>query len=696
MQNKKSQITIFIIFGLVLLFITIFSMYIFSLMSHSGPGSRTDLALNVENYIQSCLQNAVEDGIRIIGQQGGYIYTGQKDFFSYQESNITYAIKRPSPHLVLEPNWYPCYQNRPHFTGEMLNWVGEKCFTTYSHKDPQYIFGETDFPDLCKYTENVIPGYVCECIKCDGNSIQDQLEKYVQNKTYKCLKGLDFFKGYNISHGDVYIETVIGSDYIGTTMNLAVEVILPDYSEREKNEFYENTPVRLKRVYDAARKIINNNVNNITFGLVSGGYSLEIPGLRFESKKIANNILLFKIIDDASSLREGPFVFQFLVENRIPALDYLKGDERYIDNKHYLFYVVEGETIEFHPLAFDPDEDELTYVYSGWKVDYDSYWDGSFQRKTDYSGPNVWHESALYKETGRSASYRTTPQDIGEHQVVIDVYDTEGNRDGQILTILVDDKARVTYSIDNYYLDIPNEYISREDPFILDASATEKHIVAGRLIYEWKDLTENIRIPGRYEAYLNMPKDMANVNYIDIENIRDYSFEKEGIHNFLLTLYDSELNQLGSHNKEIDVKQCLPHRNAAPSYPFNNLNIQGFYRISDPFQANHTCCTEYYELSEEGKTCFKLVDYGCLRDFCSKDSYYFIEVPGDKIPQGCTEGYTPPNSVWKRTVEYVCDGIRGNICTKEKTYKVEMLEHINCTEQSKVCGYSTTPEGACI
>ena len=66
------------------------------------------------------------------------------------------------------------------------------------------------------------------------------------------------------------------------------------------------------------------------------------------------------IIQDNKSLIDGkPYVFQFAVENRPPALDRIFEPLQNIDPNRYDIVVVENNTITIRPFGYDPDEDNV-------------------------------------------------------------------------------------------------------------------------------------------------------------------------------------------------------------------------------------------------------------------------------------------------------------------------------------------------
>ena len=79
--NKKSQVTLFIILGIVILSIFSLIFYLVNYTSKEKFGEKSEEAGKtsaelkpIEEYIKSCLKETAEQGLLLLGKQGGYIY----------------------------------------------------------------------------------------------------------------------------------------------------------------------------------------------------------------------------------------------------------------------------------------------------------------------------------------------------------------------------------------------------------------------------------------------------------------------------------------------------------------------------------------------------------------------------------------------------------------------------------------------
>jgi len=88
MQNKKGQITIFIIIGIIIIsiFMFIFIIKDNNIVENNIQSTPSDVQ-PISLYIDSCLSKTALDGIYLVGQQGGYSNTSEP-FYSFSDIKI--------------------------------------------------------------------------------------------------------------------------------------------------------------------------------------------------------------------------------------------------------------------------------------------------------------------------------------------------------------------------------------------------------------------------------------------------------------------------------------------------------------------------------------------------------------------------------------------------------------------------------
>ena len=398
------------------------------------------------------------------------------------------------------------------------------------------------------------------------------------------------------------------------------------------------------------------------------------------------------------------------IENRKPVLDYIHtGCGMEYDGKLVDICVLENRTITIEPYGIDPDELPVSYNYSGWQETYFEYL--NFSKCKQYGGsvncsniseireamiinrtkiPRNWTRSQEFQDTHRSASYKTSHNDTGLHFLEVWVKDPSGEFDYQNVSILVFDLPVSHIEPQSIYSDIPNNWTSIEDPFILNGSESKASmLLSGQLLeFNWSDDLEPFNITTT-ENYLRLPYPNKG-----IEGITHSNFTKIGIHN--VTLKVIEATNLGvlvgiPDTVSINVTQCVPHRNPnSPAYPYNTIN--------DPFMANHTCCSDDGTYKDDNTVCFSGEWWGY---------YYWLEDKVDNLARkpdnanpDITENYHSPiqkedeNDIYKLTFKRYCSGDRGNICSGDIDATIDRVE--DCDDQPQLPGYVGPNDGIII
>lgn len=756
--GRKSQVTIFILLGFVILIAFLFMFFLSSITSEETKGSlekasqTTQDANTIKYYAYTCLEYAATDALIKLGRQGGIIHEYQNGslfnwsipYFSYSdeqgiEHNVTYQIYsdlsgvyEPKDSKIRDDEYYPC---RKGYTSSFFDPVqGDLCHVNYEHTLSNFgrlagifKFGKTGFfsesnrkvlPDLCK--ENIVTNKLtCTCPenhKCEY-SIEAQLEEYVRNRTLECLN-FSTFRGYDIMTGNASVDATINRNDIDIVLDLPVIVEWKGGQPVTRiARFHSLHKVRLKMLHpllfgdgtdnlffpngtsiENIRGIIDNE-RDISFNLIDDGQALlnSVGDMYIKRTRPNPEVSIVIINDTGSDLSTHPYIFMFAIENRRPALDYYNPDNVTWNGVDYHVYAIEGATINISPEAYDPDEDALVYAYSGWKAGWNDVYNPRARQLSElistfpYNG-NLWNQSRPYSEgclhefygntTMRCGQYTTKAEDIGWHNLTIKVFDPAGEWDSQLVRVLVDDKPRIGAVMDNFYADVNNSYASPEDNYLINASSSFDFIGTGPLEYYWEDrpFPETINHP-QHTSY-SSANSVHRFPYEYWDNItrihqEPHHFWYIGTH--YITIYARRDAAESSKTYQVEVMECLPHRNNAPPYPWNlGLSLENeieYPVIDDPFQANHTCCTDSFEIMDNGE-CFRLADYGSLEILSDEpsllDSSHRMVGSSPKEPSVAGD-FSGENSfdIWKRDFAVQCDGLSGNICISRDDEKTE-------------------------
>ncbi len=161
MTDKKAQVTAFIIIGIVLLLST------FLFFRLKGSIDREEIApgvtmiveqlptefLPVKPFVENCLEKTAKEGLVLLGQRGGYIYTDDLRPSTLSTEGNAVRFSRQSE-LIL-PYWY-------------------------------YLSSSNDCIGECAFESQILR------LKDGEDSVEGQLSKYVEENLEECIDG---FKG---------------------------------------------------------------------------------------------------------------------------------------------------------------------------------------------------------------------------------------------------------------------------------------------------------------------------------------------------------------------------------------------------------------------------------------------------------------------------------------------------------------------
>ena len=237
-MNKKAQVTLFILLGLVLLGAAV-GFYMFS---EKNIEKRTDIDVTVSQqvpailnplkvHIESCLETALKKGIKNVGHFGGYT-DGDQFFvnqFSPTEGN---AIPFHTGSEYAVPYWF-------HMESD------NECTT-------QCKFSSDLIRPLCKSGSQ-------NCFLVGDNSVEEAIEVFVEDEAWKCFDFTSFEEqGYEIDILDnlsvtTQIREAPSLDSAGTvslTATLPLEVKRND-QDFEIGYFKVQTPSNIYTLYEA-------------------------------------------------------------------------------------------------------------------------------------------------------------------------------------------------------------------------------------------------------------------------------------------------------------------------------------------------------------------------------------------------------------------------------------------------------------
>jgi hypothetical protein len=232
-MSTKGQVTVFIIIGIVILAVFALVLYISNITTSEEFETEgrpvTDTVpqefVVIQEYTETCLDSVAEQGILILGQQGGYLYPSSLGDYSITDPTNSDGINMDP---VLVPYWhYNSLEN------------GELAVTVASLQ-----------PALYDDDENYAGGAYM--------SIESQLSRFVEEEIEDCLNGYEVFVNQNFGivydSSDASVITRIWDGHVDFTMEMPVAVTR-EGAEQEMTTYFADLEVDLKHVYEIAAEI---------------------------------------------------------------------------------------------------------------------------------------------------------------------------------------------------------------------------------------------------------------------------------------------------------------------------------------------------------------------------------------------------------------------------------------------------------
>ncbi|RJQ17575.1 hypothetical protein C4573_01195 [Candidatus Woesearchaeota archaeon] len=660
--------------------------------------------------------------------------------YSNQSLNVSYAIYANDicPIVQQYPWQYPypsTYMNQLNIT--YRNFLINTC--SNFHQQKSGFFGSNNLSRMCNFfgvnayqTTNISAlRFTCDPFHYNSfgqTSMQEQLEYYTQKHLPNCTNFSKYnqLTGYNVTLLDnASVKVYFGAKDITFYAEYPFEILVNGQPKTVFYQFTAKSDAQLKDLYTYVFDLVTEDVQNPFFNKTKDHYFLHSYKTSYLYQEYRNACPLcinatfddiIVIADNESIVNGKPLTFIFSIVNRRPALEYLHDPTLTFFNTTTDLLYLENDTINLSPQGYDPDELDLYYNYSLWKETYDEYFDfsccnvfgGSVNCTVNFSQCNVkipsvqpqnWTNSTAFQLTKRNASYQTNRSDTGFHIVNISVSDRQNLVDYQEVRITIFDRPLAVINVSNAYADINDSHASIEDVYFLEANNSRHSAMLYGTIssFLWQDLLENFSINTTNVTVL-LPNETFHIDEslaISIQpipytlaNIARY-FNETGARNVSLVVFENTIIGIISSlpaYEEIEVFACLPHRDSAPSWPYNMVQNPLYSSINqDPFQANHTCCYNgsdggsYGTIKSSANICYTIIEYGAVSSFAVIPGAHISYNPPSTDP---SLNYAYLNDIFKRDFERNCSGLRGNTCTGPAS---ETRIHPNVYDTTKAC-----------
>ncbi len=227
-NSKRAQVTIFIIIGIVILFAFAGILYVTKLnvtesFTAAGEPVIADVPQEfkpIRSYTEHCLQEVAARGLRLLGQQGGYIYPDVVGRYSTTDPTESDGINL-DPAKV--PYWY--YNVEPNAAYKV----------TFSSLQPK--LHSKDDPQM---------------------SIESQLARFVDENIENCLSDYTPFtqSGFQIQQREGQTEVQVTPGTVNFLLSKPVTVQRAE-AQATMDTFFVKIPLDLNHLYEVASQITN-------------------------------------------------------------------------------------------------------------------------------------------------------------------------------------------------------------------------------------------------------------------------------------------------------------------------------------------------------------------------------------------------------------------------------------------------------
>jgi hypothetical protein len=366
MKNKKSQVTIFIILGILIVIISGF--VIFSSRYTQQKKSETEIRRSrqasfdlspIETHITGCIKKTTEDALTLLVNQAGYIFASQggsvMDFSNSLEGiffvkdgddTIPYAIyppqtRDPGSDIWPDPPYYPsfCYPYP----------LDTPCNTSQEPAElPEAHFGENRLQPLTD----------------EEHSMHSQITNYIENNIMNCIDFSIFeMQGFEVQAGTMNVDVTLARQAVTVHLDWPLEITKVVTEETtDLKDFYSNVNVRMFKLHNFVNNLIEKDITDLTFFIDNMQNDQDGFTVSRQESVNENNDDIIIVSDTMSRVKGQELKFRFARHNRPPVL-------YYIHRCPAECTFIAGQTIDETNLpdlsdpevdALDPDEDPVT------------------------------------------------------------------------------------------------------------------------------------------------------------------------------------------------------------------------------------------------------------------------------------------------------------------------------------------------
>lgn len=355
--SNKAQLTLFIIFGLLILAVLAYFFFVSQSTEEKKYNPQDREALDsgsdvkpIENYVLRCLESTTDQGIFLLGRQGGLIYKSQggpivdfreddegKLFLKHENFNVGYSIMPLGRQL-----------------GKYSNAAGAYPWETYP-------FESSNNKVMTQKGIFGISGLMPLNSSYGANSFEFQLKTYVLNNFLKCTNWTIFEGQYDIIAEEPKLELFFSQEGANVVLEYPIEITeLASGKKTNMKDFYTKSNVRLIRMHRIVSELIEKDNTDMDFNLDSAQPDNKISIGVVNDVSSKDDLVIIR--DEGALLNGAAFEYVFARKNRRPALYFIEPNEFTFED---LYNIQEKDILPNglgNTIAKDPDEDkELTF-----------------------------------------------------------------------------------------------------------------------------------------------------------------------------------------------------------------------------------------------------------------------------------------------------------------------------------------------
>ena len=446
MKGKRSQITMFVILGLIIFILLII---ILAVKEAARPKTNTlEGVLNelktgsIKNHITDCVKQLTADAVQSIGFNGGVIYDFEggtipfraqehgRDYLNFTYENktyfVSYALKKNKACPVIDYS-IPAY---PHPSVAL-----DQLVSTYNTEGCRFLssydgfFGESRLNKLCYSAKESS----CEPFaKGDqlGLTIQRQIEDYIASRLGRCVNFSAFARNME---ADIREESEPVVDLVMRDSELIINVQYPVTIAFEGGEpvtriteYQTSMNLALARTYNFLYDILRRDAQRYDFDLLKeyvaseywreGLSVIKMRDKNHDASLPARHDNIIQVIDRESVVNRKPLTIRAAVENRRPVLASISNQTLDLDDDIYVVKI---------PLqGYDPDDLGITYYVSS------------------YFSPRVAEDDGrLEQQYQVMLELHVSRYDYGMHNITLLVLDDSGLFDYQLFWVNITDRG---------------------------------------------------------------------------------------------------------------------------------------------------------------------------------------------------------------------------------------------------------------